>query len=255
MAKDQDSKQSKPDAAAAKPEGKGGEGKGGKGEGRPGNDGGKKSPSKAKHEHTGPVEPPPAPRLKKLFDETVRAKVAEQFGIKNPMAQPRLQKITINVNMGRHIEGTKIPANIRSTVLDTITKISGQKPVVVKAKKSVSNFKVREGIETAAMVTMRRQRMWHFLDRFINLATPRIKDFRGLPRNAFDRQGSYSVGVNEQGVFPEINMADVTFTHGMNINFVFSNSSPDKSRFVLEQLGMPLAKPEERRAKPETAKA
>jgi large subunit ribosomal protein L5 len=253
MAKEQDPKQAKPDAksegkpAGGKPEGKGG------GKGDPRRDAGKKAPSKAsKHEHEGPVEPPPAPRLKKLFDESVRAKVAEHFGIKNPMAQPRLQKITINVNMGRHIEGTKIPANIRSTVLDTIVKISGQKPVVVKAKKSVSNFKVREGIETAAMVTMRRQRMWHFLDRFINLATPRIKDFRGLPRNAFDRQGSYSVGVNEQGVFPEINMAEVTFTHGMNINFVFSNSSPDKSRFVLEQLGMPLAKPEERRVKAET---
>jgi len=86
--------------------------------------------------------------------------------------------------------------------------------------------------------------MWHFLDRLINLAAPRIKDFRGLPTEAFDRQGNYAMGVNEQGVFPEINMAEAQFTHGMNINFIFSNSDKDKSRFVLEQLGMPFKKPE-----------
>jgi large subunit ribosomal protein L5 len=130
-------------------------------------------------------------------------------------------------------------------VLDTIQKVSGQKPIVQKAKKSVANFKVRSGVETAAMVTMRRERMWHFLDRLINLATPRIKDFRGLPRNAFDRQGNYAMGLQEQGVFPEINMAEATFTHGMNINFTFSNSTPDRSRFVLEQMGMPFAKEDE----------
>jgi large subunit ribosomal protein L5 len=135
---------------------------------------------------------------------------------------------------------------VRETVLTTIETITGQKPIVLKAKKSVSNFKVREGAETAAMVTLRRERMWHFLDRLINLATPRIKDFRGLKPNAFDRQGNYSMGLTEQGVFPEINMAEVTFTHGMNINFTFRNSSPELSRFVLEQMGFPFAKPEEK---------
>lgn len=182
------------------------------------------------------------PRLQAMYETTVRGAVAEQFGIKNPMAMPRLDKITINVNMGRHIEGTKLPPHVRQTVLDTIVAISGQKPVVLKAKKSVSNFKVREGLETAAMVTIRRDRMWHFLDRLINLATPRIKDFRGLNDKAFDRQGNYAMGLNEQGVFPEINMAEVTFTHGMNINLSFRNSSPELSRFVLEQLGMPFKK-------------
>ena len=97
----------------------------------------------------------------------------------------------------------------------------------------------------SAVVTMRRDRMWHFLDRLINLATPRIKDFRGVNRNAFDKQGNYSMGLQEQGVFPEINMAEVTFTHGMNINFTFTNSNPELSRFVLEQMGMPFAKPED----------
>lgn len=184
------------------------------------------------------------PRLKTLFDEQVRAKVKEQFGIANPMAMPKLEKITINVNMGRHLEGSKLPPTVKQTVLDTVTKISGQKPVMLKAKKSVANFKVREGFETAAMVTLRRERMWNFLDRLINLATPRIKDFRGLPRNAFDRQGNYSMGLTEQGVFPEINMAEVQFTHGMNINMTFARSNPELSRFVLEQLGMPFAKVE-----------
>ncbi|MBX3316848.1 MAG: 50S ribosomal protein L5 [Phycisphaeraceae bacterium] len=182
------------------------------------------------------------PRLQTMYESKVREAVTEKFGIKNPMAMPRLDKITINVNMGRHIEGTKIPPHIRQTVLDTIVAISGQKPVVLKAKKSVSNFKVREGVETAAMVTIRRDRMWHFLDRLINLATPRIKDFRGLNDKAFDKQGNYAMGLTEQGVFPEINMADVQFTHGMNINFSFRNSSPELSRFVLEQLGMPFKK-------------
>lgn len=184
------------------------------------------------------------PRLKVRFDKEVRGKVAEQFGLKNPMAQPRLEKIVINVNLGRHLEGSKIPPEKRQTVIDTVTTIAGQKPVVIKARKSVSNFKLREGFESSVMVTMRRERMWSFLDRFINLATPRVRDFRGLNPKAFDARGNYSCGVTEQGVFPEINMAEVSFTHGMNINFCFANSTPDRSRFVLEQLGMPFAKPE-----------
>jgi large subunit ribosomal protein L5 len=225
-----------------------GEGKGqkgpprpqGRGEGKPQGGHGK---SKADAE---PVGPPAVPRLRDMYEAKVRPAFAEQFGVKNRMAQPRLDKITINVNMGRHLDGTKIPPNIRQTVLDTISAISGQKPVVLKAKKSVANFKVREGYETAAMVTLRRERMWHFLDRLINLAAPRIKDFRGLPDKSFDRQGNYAMGLNEQGVFPEINMAEVNFTHGMNINMTFSNSTPERSRFVLEQLGMPFRKPNER---------
>lgn len=212
---------------------KGGSPKGGHGKGKKG-------------EAVEAVAPVGVPRLKQMYDEQVRAKVAEKFGLTNPMSQPRLEKITINVNMGRHLDGGKLPANIKQTVNDTITAISAQKPILIQSKKSVSNFKLRAGMDSASMVTMRRQRMWHFLDRFIHLATPRIKDFRGLSVKAFDRQGNYSVGLNEQGVFPEINMAEVTFTHGMNINFVFSNSTPELSRFVLEQLGMPFQKADEK---------
>jgi large subunit ribosomal protein L5 len=187
-----------------------------------------------------------APRLKTKYDEVVRNGVAEKFGVKNRLAQPKLEKIVINVNMGRHLEGTKIPADKKQTIIDTVTKVAGQKPVVVKAKKSVSNFKLRAGFESSVVVTMRRERMWNFLDRLVNLTTPRIKDFRGVPDKAFDRQGNYSFGLTEQGVFPEINMADVTFTHGMHINFVFRNSDPAKSRYVLEQLGMPFKKADEK---------
>ncbi|MCW5776070.1 MAG: 50S ribosomal protein L5 [Phycisphaeraceae bacterium] len=188
------------------------------------------------------AEPARPSRMRTRYDAEVRQKVTERFGIENRMAMPKLEKIVINVNMGRHLDGTKLPPTVKQQVLDTLKTISGQKPVVLKAKKSVSNFKVRAGYETAAMVTLRRDRMWHFLDRLINLATPRIKDFRGLSRTAFDRQGNYSMGLNEQGVFAEINMADAQFTHGMNINFSFSNSDPEKSLFVLEQLGMPFQK-------------
>ena len=229
MASDKDNKQSK----AAAPKG-GGAPKEGKAQGK----GAKNEPV-----DTGPKVPP---RLKVHFEEKVRAQLIEKFGLKNPMQQPRLEKIVINVNMGRHLEGTKIPVDKKNTVLETIVKVSGQKPVVLRAKKSVSNFKLREGYESAAMVTLRRERMWHFLDRFIHLASPRIKDFRGLPEKAFDKQGNYAFGLTEQGVFPEINMADVSFTHGMNINICFGRSTPERSRFVLEQLGFPFRKPEER---------
>ncbi|GJQ30959.1 MAG: 50S ribosomal protein L5 [Phycisphaerae bacterium] len=206
---------------------------------------GKKPAGPKKHEapeaDSGPRTPP---RLMVMYHEKVRAEFAAKFGEKNPMAQPRLEKIVLNVSMGRHLEGTKIPPHVKAQVLDTLEKVTGQKPVVIRAKKSVSNFKVRAGYESAAMVTIRRDRMWHFLDRLINLATPRIKDFRGLSDKAFDKQGNYAMGLTEQGVFPEINMAEAQFTHGMNINFCFGNSTPERSRFVLEQLGMPFRKPE-----------
>jgi large subunit ribosomal protein L5 len=256
MASDQDNtKQNQPQGekphgdAKPRPEGKGGgrpEGKAGgeqrKGGGKPqGGGGGGKGKKDA-----APTEPVAPSRMRTLYKDKVHAGLKEKFGLDNPNAMPKLEKITLNVNMGRHIEGTKIPPVVRTTVLDTLTKVTGQKPIVQKAKKSVANFKVRAGLESSAMVTLRRDRMWHFLDRFINLATPRIKDFRGLSRTAFDRQGNYSTGVNEQGVFPEINMAEAQFTHGMNINFTFSRSDPEKSRYVLETLGMPFAKPEEK---------
>lgn len=252
--KPQGDKPEKPAKAEGKPEGKSEgkpEGKA-KAAGAPKEGGAKKGKHADAPADTGPKTPA---RMRVAFRDKVQPAFAEKFGIKNPMQMPKLEKIVINVNMGRHLDGTKVPPEKKNTILDTVLKVTGQKPVVVKAKKSVSNFKVREGFDTAVMVTLRRDRMWHFLDRLINLATPRIKDFRGLNRKAFDRQGNYAMGINEQGVFPEINMAEVNFTHGMNINFCFARSNPERSFFVLEQLGFPFAKPEERRAPKQTAAA
>ena len=192
-----------------------------------------------------PKGPAPTPRLQTRYTDEVAPKLAEKFGLKNTMSHPKLEKIVLTVNMGRQLENNKLPGALKDAVISTLTTISGQKPIIIKAKKSVSNFKVREGAETAAMVTIRRDRMWFFLDRLINLATPRIKDFRGLPTTSFDGQGNYSFGLTEQGVFPEINMAEVSFTHGMNINLTFSNSTPERSAFLLAQLGMPFKRPEQ----------
>ena len=147
--------------------------------------------------------------------------------------------------MGRGLVGGGRAGAVKGAVLDAVVTISGQKPVVVKAKQSVSNFKLRGGMESSAYVTLRRGRMWDFLDRFVNLAAPRIRDFRGLPAR-FDRAGNYSMGVTEQGVFPEVDMTKTQFTHGMNINMVFSNSTPEITRFVLEELGMPFVKDEKK---------
>lgn len=200
-------------------------------------DKGKKGDAATAVEDAGPPVPP---RLRDQFRNEISPKVGDQFGVKNPMARPRLEKIVININMGRHLDGAKLPANVKETVLSTLTTISGQKPVIVKARKSVSNFKVREGFETSAYVTLRRDRMWYFLDRLINLAAPRVRDFRGFSPKAFDKAGNFSMGLTEQGVFPEIDMTKTNFTHGMHINLVFRNSSPDKSRFLLTELGFPF---------------
>ena len=185
------------------------------------------------------------PRLLAKFDEQVRDAVMKEFNLTNVNDVPRLSKVVINVGIGRYLDNQKLKQDIRDTVTATLTKISGQKPIEIKAKKSVSNFKVREGAPSAFMVTIRREKMWHFLDRLISLAIPRIKDFRGLNDTSFDQAGNYSMGLTEQAVWPEINMAEFSFNHGMNINLVFENSDAKKSRFVLDQLGMPFKRDEE----------
>lgn len=187
------------------------------------------------------VKAPPS-RLRVKYQNEISGKLADRFGLKNPMSRPRLEKVVLNVNMGRHLENNKLPAQVKEQAIATLTAVSGQKPVVIKAKKSVSNFKVREGAETAAYVTLRGERAWHFIDRLINLVTPRIKDFRGVSDKSFDAAGNYSMGVTEQAVFPEIDMAKVNFTHGMNINIVFRNSNAEISKFVLSELGMPFVR-------------
>ena len=187
------------------------------------------------------------PRLQQKFKDEISPKAMEQFGYSNIHQLPKLSKIIINVGIGKQLENQKLKPEIRDTVISTLTTITGQKPVMIIARKSVSNFKVREGAPSAFMVTLRRDRMWHFLDRLINLAMPRIKDFRGLKEKAFDTGGSYSLGITEQAVWPEINMANVSFSHGMNINVVFERSTPEVSKFVLDELGFPFANKNEGR--------
>jgi large subunit ribosomal protein L5 len=184
------------------------------------------------------------PRLREKFKQQVEPKLGEHFGITNRLALPRIEKVILNVGMGKELEGTKVRPQARDQVLDDLARIGGQKPVMVKARKSVSNFKVREGYQTHALVTLRGDRMWEFLDRLISLAIPRVKDFRGLKPTSFDAAGNYSFGINEQGIFPEINMAEAQYAHGLNINVVFKNSNPDKSRHVLSELGMPFQREE-----------
>ena len=179
-------------------------------------------------------------RLQTRYEDEIASKLMEKFGLQNRLQLPRVSKVVINVGVGRHLENQKLKQDITDTVISTLTQISGQKPILRLAKKSVANFKVREGAPSGYMVTLRRDRMWHFLDRLMNLAMPRIRDFRGVKATAFDKGGNYSMGLTEQAVWPEINMAQVTFSHGMNINICFERSNPEMSRFLLEELGMPF---------------
>ena len=189
------------------------------------------------------------PRLQKTFREQVVPKVMKEFGLKNPNQVPKVAKIIVSTGVGKRLENQKLKPEHREAVVDTYRKITGQNPIMIKAKKAVSNFKVREGSPSSFMVTLRRDRMWGFLDRLINLAIPRIKDFRGVSDRSFDHGGSWAMGLTEQAVWPEINMANVTFSHGMHVNVVFENSDPKMSRFVLAELGMPFAHPEEKPSK------
>ena len=192
---------------------------------------------------------PETSRLQKAYKEQVAPKLMKEFGLTNINQVPVIEKVIVNTGVGKQLENQKLKPEIRDTVIDTYRRITGQKPVMTLAKKSVSNFKVREGAPSGFMVTLRRERMWSFLDRMVNLAIPRIKDFRGVSDRSFDKGGSWSFGLSEQAVWPEINMASVNFSHGMNITVVFRNSNPKMSRFALAELGMPFEKPEDRKKK------
>ena len=180
------------------------------------------------------------PRLKEKFYGPMVKKLQECYKIQNSMALPRLEKIVLTVGMGNVLEGTKLNVKAKGQVIKDLSVIAGQKPVMTKARKSVANFKVRRGYENGAMITLRGNRMWEFFDRLVTLAIPRIRDFRGLPVKGFDGQGNYSFGINEQGVFPEVNMAEVEYIHGMNITIVFRKSDDEKSKMLLQELGVPF---------------
>lgn len=181
------------------------------------------------------------PRLKEKFKGPISETVKTQFKVTNIMALPRLEKIVLSAGLGNQLDGTKLNPKAKDQVLKDLALIAGQRPIMTRAKKSVANFKVRQGYETGCMVTVRGNAMWELLDRLVSLAIPRIKDFRGLNPKSFDGCGNYSFGVTEQGIFPEINMAEVEFSHGLHVTVVFRNSDDDKSMAMLKELGMPFS--------------
>ncbi|MEO6695263.1 MAG: 50S ribosomal protein L5 [Ignavibacteria bacterium] len=175
-------------------------------------------------------------RLYQLYREKVIPEMKKKFNYKNVMEAPKLQKISINVGVGAATQDAKL---IDTTVKE-IEAITGQKPAVVKAKKSVSNFKLREGVNIGVRVTLRNARMYEFLDRFINISIPRIRDFRGLSDKSFDGRGNYTIGIKEQIIFPEINVDNVNRISGMDITFVTSAKTDEESFELLKSFGLPF---------------
>ena len=182
-----------------------------------------------------PQKPVP-PRLLVKYEKEIVPTLAQKLGRKNKLSLPRLDKIVINMGVGvatqdkKHLEAAA----------DAMTQIAGQKPVLTKARQAISAFRLREGMPIGCMTTLRKQRMYEFFDRLVSLALPRVRDFRGVSRKAFDGHGNYSLGLSEQLVFPELNPDKFPRVQGMNITFVVANASDDESRELLSQLGMPF---------------
>ncbi|MDQ3473324.1 MAG: 50S ribosomal protein L5 [Acidobacteriota bacterium] len=177
-----------------------------------------------------------AARLKERYHKEVAPAIAKEFGIKNPMAVPRLEKIVVNMGMGEAIANAKI----LDTAADEVRAIVGQKPVITKAKKSIASFKLRQGMPIGVMVTLRGDRMYEFLDRLVSIALPRVRDFRGVSPKAFDGRGNYTIGVREQLIFPEIDFNKVEKMRGMNISIVTTARNDEQARALLKSLGMPF---------------
>ena len=178
-------------------------------------------------------------RLKEIYNKEVVPALVKQFGYKSTMQVPRIEKIVLNMGVGEAIADKKI---LENAVAD-MQKISGQKPVITKAKKSIAAFKLREGMNIGAKVTLRGERMYVFLDKLFNIVLPRIRDFRGLNRKSFDGRGNYNLGLREQLVFPEINFDKVDKARGMDIVIVTSAKNDEEATEFLTQMGLPLQKP------------
>jgi large subunit ribosomal protein L5 len=176
-------------------------------------------------------------RLKQKYQEEVLPAMMKEFGYKNSMQVPRLEKITVNVGLGEATQNIKA----LDTAVAEVIAITGQKPVVTRAKKSIANFKLREGVPIGCMVTLRQDRMYEFLDRLIHVALPRVRDFKGVSDRSFDGRGNYSLGLREQIIFPEIVADKVEKTRGMTVSFVTSAKTDNEGRTLLRLLGMPFA--------------
>lgn len=179
------------------------------------------------------------PRLKLQFQDTIAKELKEKLDLANINQVPKLEKVVINVGLGR----SKDDKRMFEIVRNTLTKITGQHPVEIIAKKSIASFKIRAGMNTIGMkVTLRGDKMYEFVDRLTNIVLPRVRDFHGVSAKAFDPKGNYSLGLIEQSVFPELTFEDIAQLHGLQINFVITNSNPEKSRALLEGFGIPFEK-------------
>jgi len=178
------------------------------------------------------------PRLAVSYKEKVIPALQKRFNFENPMDIPHLDKVILNVGMG----DAHSDQRLLDSLLDELTIVSGQKPVVTRARKSISNFKLREGMQVGARVTLRRFHMWEFVDKLFNITAPRIRDFRGFPDRSFDGRGNYSLGIKEQIVFAEIDYDKVERIHGMDITFVTSAKNDEEAKALLEELGCPFRK-------------
>jgi len=185
-----------------------------------------------------PVKHIPVPRMKKRYDEVAVPALMKEFSYKNHMQAPKIVKIVLNVGMGEAITNAKSLDH----AADEIGRITGQRPVITRAKKSIATFKLREGMPIGCMVTLRRERMYEFLDRFINAALPRIRDFKGVSSKSFDGRGNYTCGIKEQIIFPEIEYDKVDSVHGLDIVIVTTAKTDEEGRALLGHLGMPYRK-------------
>lgn len=176
------------------------------------------------------------PRLRTHYDDTVRGRLSEVFGFDNPHQVPQLEKIVLNAGLGDAKDNPKF----LESATNELAVVTGQRPVVTKARQSISNFNLREGMPIGAMVTLRGARMYEFLDRFISTAIPRVRDFRGFNSRAFDGRGNYTIGVKEQMVFAEVNYDDIVKIHGLNITFVTTTDRDDEALVLLREMGMPF---------------
>ena len=176
-------------------------------------------------------------RLKQKYQDEVVPEMMKEFSYKNTMQVPRLEKITVNVGLGEATQNIKA----LDTAVVEVTAITGQKPVVTRAKKAIANFKLREGVPIGCMVTLRRDRMYEFLDRLIHVALPRVRDFKGISDRSFDGRGNYSLGLREQIIFPEIQVDKVDKTRGMTVSFITTAKTDPEGRSLLKLLGMPFA--------------
>jgi large subunit ribosomal protein L5 len=178
------------------------------------------------------------PYLKEHYQKNVVGALQKQFGYDNMMRVPRLEKVVVNMGVGDAKDDAKL---VDAAAVDLAT-ITGQKPAIRRAKKSIANFKIREGMPIGCMVTLRGDRMWEFVHRLIHTALPRIRDFQGIPDKSFDGRGNYSLGIREQLIFPEINIDNVVRTRGMDVTFVTSAQNDDEARALLREIGLPMKK-------------